>query len=141
MRSRGAPSTELVTGPGVRLDGEGAVDVRGRLIGGCIETVRHLVGTSYGDISRFRHDQASEGLIIYVEAAGDDAYAICRSLHPRTPSGRCRTGIADSVTQLAPSVWATGPVFTDDTEHGGPCPAWLQSVRLDANTPNGAQGS
>jgi muramoyltetrapeptide carboxypeptidase len=68
-------------GAWVRLDGEDAVDVRGRLIGGCIETVRHLVGTPYGDIARFRHDQASEGLIIYVEAAGDDAYAICRSLH------------------------------------------------------------
>lgn len=68
-------------GAWVRLDGDGAVDVRGRLIGGCIETVRHLVGTPYGDIARFQHDQAPGGLIIYFEAAGDDAYAICRSLH------------------------------------------------------------
>jgi muramoyltetrapeptide carboxypeptidase len=68
-------------GAWVRLDGDGAVDVRGCLIGGCIETARHLAGTPYGDIARFRHDQAPEGLIIYVEAAGDDAYAICRSLH------------------------------------------------------------
>jgi muramoyltetrapeptide carboxypeptidase LdcA involved in peptidoglycan recycling len=68
-------------GAWVRLDGEGAVDVRGRLIGGCIEAVRHLAGTPYGDIARFGHDQAPEGLIIYLEAAGDDAYAICRSLH------------------------------------------------------------
>ncbi len=68
-------------GAWVRLDGGGAVDVSGRLIGGCIETVRHLAGTPYGDVARFRRDQASRGLIIYVEAAGDDAYAICRSLH------------------------------------------------------------
>ncbi len=65
----------------VRLDGDRAVDVRGRLIGGCIETVRHLVGTPYCDVARFGQDRAPEGLIIYVEAAGDDAYAICRSLH------------------------------------------------------------
>jgi muramoyltetrapeptide carboxypeptidase len=68
-------------GSWVRLDGDGPVDVMGRLIGGCIETVRHLAGTRYGDVSRFRHQYAPEGLIVYVEAAGDDAYAVCRSLH------------------------------------------------------------
>ncbi len=65
----------------VRLDGDGAVDVTGRLIGGCIETVRHLAGTPYGDVARFGPEQAPEGLIVYLEAAGDDAYAVCRSLH------------------------------------------------------------
>jgi muramoyltetrapeptide carboxypeptidase LdcA involved in peptidoglycan recycling len=65
----------------VRLDGDGAVDVAGRLVGGCLETVRHLVGTPYCDIARFSREQAPEGLIVYLEAAGDDAYAICRSLH------------------------------------------------------------
>jgi muramoyltetrapeptide carboxypeptidase len=68
-------------GAWVRLDGDGPVEVSGRLIGGCIETVRHLVGTPYGDIARFQRDQAPGGLIIYLEAAGDDAYSICRSLH------------------------------------------------------------
>lgn len=68
-------------GAWVRLDGDGAVDVTGRLIGGCIETVRHLAGTPYGDVARFGREQAPEGLIVYVEAAGDDAFAVCRSLH------------------------------------------------------------
>jgi muramoyltetrapeptide carboxypeptidase len=65
----------------VRLDGDGAVDVKGRLIGGCIETMRHIAGTPYGDIASFQRDRAPDGLIVYVEAADDDAYAICRSLH------------------------------------------------------------
>jgi muramoyltetrapeptide carboxypeptidase len=65
----------------VRLDGSGAVDVTGRLIGGCIETVRHLAGTPYGDVPRFGREQAPDGLIVYVEAASDDAFAVCRSLH------------------------------------------------------------
>jgi muramoyltetrapeptide carboxypeptidase len=75
--------TELRSNDGawIRLDGDGAVDVTGRLAGGCIETVRHLVGTPYGDIARFGREQAPEGLIVYIEAVGDDAFAICRSLH------------------------------------------------------------
>jgi muramoyltetrapeptide carboxypeptidase len=67
------------TGTWTRLDGPGAVDVTGRLIGGCIETIRHLAGTPYGDLARFDRDR--EGLIVYVEAGGDDAFSICRSLH------------------------------------------------------------
>jgi muramoyltetrapeptide carboxypeptidase LdcA involved in peptidoglycan recycling len=68
-------------GTWVRLDGDGPVDVTGRLVGGCIETVRHLAGTPHADVARFGHDHAPEGLIVYVEAADDDAFAICRSLH------------------------------------------------------------
>jgi muramoyltetrapeptide carboxypeptidase len=74
-------------GEWVRLDGDGPVDVTGRLIGGCIETVRHLVGTPFGDVARFGHEQAPEGLIVYVEAAGDDAFAVCRSLHGMRMAG------------------------------------------------------
>jgi muramoyltetrapeptide carboxypeptidase len=85
-----APADRQATGPvtelgadeaWVRLDGDGVVDVTGRLIGGCIETVRHLAGTPYGDLARFVSERAPEGLIAYLEAASDDAYAICRSLH------------------------------------------------------------
>ena len=32
------------------VSGGGSVDVTGRLIGGCIETVAHLAGTPYGDV-------------------------------------------------------------------------------------------
>jgi muramoyltetrapeptide carboxypeptidase LdcA involved in peptidoglycan recycling len=65
-----------------RLDGGSEpVDVTGRLIGGCIETVRHLAGTRYGDVASFRRDYAPEGLIVYLEACEDSAFSICRSLH------------------------------------------------------------
>ncbi|GIH68586.1 S66 family peptidase [Sphaerimonospora thailandensis] len=64
-----------------RLDGDGDVEVEGRLIGGCIETVCNIAGTPYGDIAAFARAMAPEGLIVYVEADGHDAAAICRNLH------------------------------------------------------------
>jgi muramoyltetrapeptide carboxypeptidase len=64
-----------------RLDSCGQVRAAGRLIGGCIETLRHLAGTPYGNIPRFGREHAADGLIVYLEAADDDAYSICRSLH------------------------------------------------------------
>ncbi len=75
------------SGSWVRLDGDGQVDVTGRLIGGCVETVRHLCGTRAGDIARFAAGQAPDGLIVYLEAAGDDAFSICRSLHGMRMAG------------------------------------------------------
>jgi muramoyltetrapeptide carboxypeptidase LdcA involved in peptidoglycan recycling len=65
-------------GAWTRLDGDGDVDVEGRLIGGCIETIGHLAGTPYLDVSRFAGD---EPLLVYVEACEDGAYTICRQLH------------------------------------------------------------
>jgi muramoyltetrapeptide carboxypeptidase len=69
------------SGGWARLDPGGPVRVSGRLIGGCIETLRHLAGTPYGDIARFGGQHAADGLIVFLEAAGDDAYSVCRSLH------------------------------------------------------------
>jgi muramoyltetrapeptide carboxypeptidase LdcA involved in peptidoglycan recycling len=65
----------------VRLDGDGPVDVTGRLIGGCIDTMGHIAGTPYGDVARFAASHAPEGLIVYLEAAEQDAFTICRHLH------------------------------------------------------------
>ncbi|MGV4987659.1 S66 family peptidase [Streptomyces sp. NRAIS3] len=65
-------------GTWTRLDGEGDVDVEGRLIGGCIETVAPLAGTPYLDLTRFAGD---EPLLVYVEACEDNAFTICRHLH------------------------------------------------------------
>ena len=65
----------------VRLDGSDPVDVSGRLIGGCIETLCNLTGTPYGNVSAWAARDAPEGVIAYVEAAGDDAATICRNLH------------------------------------------------------------
>jgi muramoyltetrapeptide carboxypeptidase len=64
-----------------RLDGEGDVEVQGRLVGGCIETLCNLAGTRYADVGSFARVHAPEGLIVYVEASEDDAATICRNLH------------------------------------------------------------
>jgi muramoyltetrapeptide carboxypeptidase len=57
------------------------VDVNGRLIGGCIETVSMLAGTEYGDLPAFADGYAQDdGLIVYLEAAEDSALNIARHL-------------------------------------------------------------
>ncbi|MER7174985.1 S66 family peptidase [Streptomyces mesophilus] len=68
-------------GTWTRLDGSGAVEAEGRLIGGCIETLCNLAGTAYLDVSAFGRDEAPEGLLVYVEAADNDSFSICRNLH------------------------------------------------------------
>lgn len=70
-----------VVGPGSwELHGGGRLDVSGRLIGGCVETIANLAGTPYGDVRAW-----AEGLdtstIIYVEACEEHAVNICRYLH------------------------------------------------------------
>ncbi|MFK4148911.1 S66 peptidase family protein [Streptomyces sp. NPDC004065] len=64
-----------------RLDRRGAVEAEGRLIGGCIETLCNLAGTRYLDVSAFARTESPEGLLVYVEAADQDAFTICRHLH------------------------------------------------------------
>lgn len=91
----------------VRLDdGPGPVDVTGRLIGGCIETLANLAGTRYGDTSRLR-GETDAATLVYIEAAGDEATAICRFLHGMRLAGFFdgaaavlvgRTGAKDSPT-------------------------------------------
>ena len=69
-----------VPGSWTRLDSLGGeVDVTGRLVGGCIETLANLAGTRYLDTSPLA--ELGDGLLVYVEAAGDDAPTICRNLH------------------------------------------------------------
>ncbi len=64
-----------------RLDVGGDLHVRGRLIGGCIETLSPLVGSPLGDVPRFVAEHAPEGTVVYVEAAEANAFTICRALH------------------------------------------------------------
>lgn len=67
-------------GSWVRLDDPGVdLDVVGRLVGGCIETLSSLAGTRYLDTRPLA--TSGDGLIVYVEAAGDDAASVCRRLH------------------------------------------------------------
>lgn len=63
------------------LHGAESLHVTGRLVGGCVETLCNLAGTPYGDVAAFGREHAQDGLVIYVEAAGDDAATICRNLH------------------------------------------------------------
>ncbi|MTB88095.1 LD-carboxypeptidase [Aeromicrobium senzhongii] len=63
------------------VHGADVVDVTGRLIGGCVETMANLAGTPYGDVAAFGREHAADGLIVYLEAAGDVAATICRNLH------------------------------------------------------------
>ena len=61
--------------------GGGDLDVSGRLVGGCIETVSDLAGTAYGDVPAFGREHADEGLLVYLEAAEHGPYDVARTLH------------------------------------------------------------
>ncbi len=63
------------------LHGADTVHVTGRLVGGCVETLVNLAGTPYGDVAAFGREHAEEGIVVYLEAAGDDAATVCRHLH------------------------------------------------------------
>ncbi|MCF3169068.1 S66 peptidase family protein [Streptomyces californicus] len=104
-----------------RLDGGGDVDVEGRLVGGCVEMLANVAGTRYLDTAAFARTHAPEGLLVYVEAGGDDAFAICRNLHGMRLAGFFdaanavlvgRTSAPDtaSLTQHAAVLEALGPL-------------------------------
>jgi muramoyltetrapeptide carboxypeptidase len=59
--------------------GGGSVDVAGRLMGGCIETMSAIAGTPYGDVTGFGREHGP--LLVYLEAGGDPAFSVCRQLH------------------------------------------------------------
>ena len=63
------------------LHGADRLEVTGRLVGGCIETVCNLAGSPFGDVPAFGRNHAEDGVIVYLEAAGDEAATICRTLH------------------------------------------------------------
>ncbi len=66
-----------------RLDGgdpAAPVDVSGRLIGGCLETVSLLAGTPYGDVARFAAEHAPEGLVVYLDVLEWGAFDVARAL-------------------------------------------------------------
>jgi muramoyltetrapeptide carboxypeptidase len=62
-----------------RLHGADVLDVTGTLIGGCTELMAAIAGTSYGDVRAFGDDHGD--LVVYLEAAEQDAFTICRCLH------------------------------------------------------------
>lgn len=89
-RSGGVDDWEMDPTPtAYTLDGVGRwevadddeIDVRGRLIGGCLETVHHLAGSPYGDVPALGREYADTGLIVYLEAAEAGAFDTSRALH------------------------------------------------------------
>ncbi|MEU9201049.1 S66 peptidase family protein [Streptomyces sp. NPDC048332] len=147
-RARPEVSEYTLDTPGrwTRLDADGDVEVEGRLIGGCIETLCNLTGTGYLDASAFARAHAPEGLLVYVEAGGDEALTICRNLHGMRLAGFfdaanavlvARTSAPDaaSLTQHQAVLDALGPLnvpIIADVECGH-VPPYLPLV-------NGARG-
>jgi muramoyltetrapeptide carboxypeptidase LdcA involved in peptidoglycan recycling len=124
------------TGGWRRLDdGAGAVDVRGRLIGGCLETVANLAGAPYGDTSRLRGPEL-DALLVYVEVDAAEAFEVCRSLHGMRLRGFFdgaaavlvgRTGAPDSATltqdeAVLDALGVLGVPVVADVECGHPPP-------------------
>ncbi|MFE2557092.1 S66 peptidase family protein [Streptomyces sp. NPDC059352] len=134
------------TGSWTRLDGDGDVEAEGRLIGGCIEMLCNAAGTPYLDTTAFARTESPEGLLVYVEAGGDDAFAICRNLHGMRLAGffdeanavlvgRTEAPGTDSLTQHQAVLDALGPLnvpIIADVECGHVAP-YLSIV-------NGARG-
>lgn len=53
-----------------RLDGKSAsIDFKGRLIGGCLETISRLAGTKFGNLPQFYQQHADDGIILYFESS------------------------------------------------------------------------
>ncbi|MDT0380402.1 LD-carboxypeptidase [Streptomyces sp. DSM 42041] len=104
-----------------RLDSDADLDVRGRLLGGCIETLCNLSGTPYADTTAFARAASEDGLLVYVEACEDNAFSICRNLHGMRLAGffeganavlvgRTAAPDTDTLTQHEAVLDALGPL-------------------------------
>lgn len=57
------------------------VEVEGRLLGGCIDVIRHLIGTPYGDVAQFRRKHLQgEPILWYLENCELNTADVRRSL-------------------------------------------------------------
>ena len=64
-----------------RLDGSTApLHLRGRLIGGCLDTLASLAGTAFGNLPAFIEAHARDGVILYLENAELSPPALLRTL-------------------------------------------------------------
>ncbi|MFG2357836.1 S66 peptidase family protein [Streptomyces sp. NPDC048521] len=133
-------------GTWTRLDSDAEVEVEGRLIGGCIESLCNLTGTPFLDVSSLCRDESRGGLIVYVEAARADAFAVCRHLHGMRLAGffdrasavlvgRTRAPDGASLTQHEAVLDALGPL-------GVPIIADVECGHVPPHMPivNGAHG-
>lgn len=56
------------------------IQLSGRLIGGCLDTLGRLAGTRYGDVPGFIKSTGSEGVLLYLENAQMDPLEMLRAL-------------------------------------------------------------
>lgn len=65
-----------------RVHGGNDLEVKGRMIGGCIDTLKNLIGTSYGEVNKFHRDYARDvGLLFYFENCEMSPTEIYRTLY------------------------------------------------------------
>ncbi|MGM9487248.1 S66 family peptidase [Ideonella sp. YS5] len=65
-----------------RLDGrdDEPLALRGRLIGGCLDTVSRLAGTAFGDVPAFVREHGADGALLYLENCELSPCEMLRSL-------------------------------------------------------------
>jgi muramoyltetrapeptide carboxypeptidase len=63
------------------LKGEAELHLRGRLIGGCVDTLMHIAGTAHGDVARFIGRHADTDVLLYLENSGLSPTDWVRALH------------------------------------------------------------
>lgn len=68
--------------------GNQSVEMKGRLLGGCIDTIRHLIGTPYGNVQEFQQTQIqNEPIVWYLENCELSATDFHRTLMQMQQSG------------------------------------------------------
>lgn len=67
-QSNSSPTDDWEPTQWKRLDGQTApIEFKGRLIGGCLDSISRLAGTKFGDIPKFCQQYANDGVILYFE--------------------------------------------------------------------------
>ncbi|MDN7243550.1 LD-carboxypeptidase [Planococcus sp. N028] len=69
------------------LNGQTKAEFSGRLLGGCLSTLRVLIGTPYDQVNDYISTYAEEGVVWYLESVGLDAANIYRSLWQMKQAG------------------------------------------------------
>jgi muramoyltetrapeptide carboxypeptidase len=64
-----------------------SISVRGRLIGGCLDTLMHLQGTPDGDVPAFVQAHRDDGVIVYLENAEQTPTGVARALRGLRAAG------------------------------------------------------
>ena len=73
--------TEPTAWRSLNRDADAELLLRGRLVGGCIDTLMHLAGSPFGDLPRFVAAHRNEGTVLFLENAEQSPTALVRALH------------------------------------------------------------